>query len=176
MPVALMLFVFLSSVSLAAEPDDYECVAGEATAAFSAKVNGATGYKRIKSKKDLDLTEKFQLQNGTSVTVTQGGCAHFGRSVSFTIPKTKLAKETAKEMIARAIGLLNQLPKPNSIAKDLHDSIELQKKALLKAKIYDQDGKFGIESTNENGYVTIGLEASEAKGSLQFLISEDIAL
>lgn len=170
--LAFTLFSASAASVLAAE----ECPAGEAKAAFSKNLKGLKNYKFNKTK-DL-IKEEFQMADGTKVQSTLGGCAHFGRSLTFTIPKEKNQPKNfdSKYWLDRANTLLSKLPKPNDISSGIHSELnEADKKLLSQVPI--ADGKrYVLEAADSGGYDTASLVVTDQGSTMQIEVSVITAL
>lgn len=168
----LLILSFVLSVQNS-WPDD-DCVAGEAKADFSAKMSGLKNYKFNKSK-SKEVTESFDLMDGTHVTALQGGCAHFGRSIIFTLNDPTL-KDEPKAWIEKALAMLEKLPKPNNISKTLALELKEQEATLLKSKPQMTNEGRTIEATDKDGYDTVGLSLTPKGKQSEFKVWVSTAL
>lgn len=80
----------------------------ELKAQFASKL--PKGFKLVSLKKEKRrLTEQLKLPDGTEVTSSAGGCAHYGLTLAIKT-KTLTTKTVASELVATARRVLPQLP------------------------------------------------------------------
>ena len=116
-----------------AAADDSDCVAGEARAAYSSGTPGIRSYKVKHDKSESFVMETFATDRFEKVQVTQGGCAHYDKAATFTVPSLKEKNQPVAVWIARAKSNLNLLPESKEHVKDyLLKLLESQKPGLLK--------------------------------------------
>lgn len=173
-PYLIGFFAFISMPTMA----DDDCVAGEPIAAFSIKTPGLSGYKVEQVKGEGFISERFKIKDGSEVTITQGGCAHFDRAVTFSLAskQAKSSKFDAKWWMSQAKELIAKLPQPNEVTTDLQAEIKDQEAALLKSKLYVDGNKSSLSSTDGNGYRSLRLEVTEKGSTTELLIGVNTAL
>lgn len=157
---------------------DDDCVAGNPTPAFSPKLSQLRNYKMNQEKKQNLITETFQFKDGTAVLVSQGGCVHFDRTVTFTVKSStrESQKFNSKLFISQANELLSKLPIPNSISKQLQFELKKQKEELLKQNPIIQGNKYELEATDPEGYETVRLEMLKKGSTVDISVSLNTAL
>ncbi len=114
-----LLFVFSNLSAYADEIAANECVADiskytkdglkQRVSVFDKKSNK---YKKVSDSKLIKygFEDSATLQDGTLVTMTLGGCAHYGYTFSFSgIGVKPIKNNNTKEKISRAISLLKNL-------------------------------------------------------------------
>ncbi len=176
--VFIILSLFLVNLFNFVARGEDDCVAGKPEASYSKKSEGLRDYKFIKSKEDNVITESFKLSDLIEVKISQGGCAHFNKSVTFIVHKTKqkFQKLNAKFWLTRTKILLQKLPKPNLLVQALQSELTSHEKELLMQKSSDDDRVFILESTDKDGYNTISLEVLKNVESTEITVSVNTAL
>lgn len=155
---------------------DDDCVVAKATPAFLSQRSQLQHYK-VRREKNI-VIETFQLKDGTDVQVSQGGCVHFDKSVTFTLhgTKGKTPLPDSKLLITQANDLLSKLPSSNPMGKALQTQLKKQKEALLTQQPILQGQKYELEASDSNNYETMRLERIVKGSTVEVTISVNTAL
>lgn len=137
------------------------------------------GLKNYKVKKlNGTITEMFTIDSIESVSISQGGCAHYSETVEFKFKKESERGFNKSKWIEKTLELLRKLPdsKTRKFSKTLIDEIERQKKSLLKNKLEISKNSKTIRASDAQGFNTIQITLQTTNKFSILSISLDVSL
>jgi hypothetical protein len=146
----LTLILLLLTYGAVQEPQP-ECTLGEVKPLLRSVHSG--DVKRIRNG-PRDLTESTRLANGTPVQVSQGGCAHYGVKITFTLGQ----KAVDDKLINEAFQLVSRLNKRTE-SYAIHDIVAILKK-------YRKDDYKSGDMLQDSAYPDVTLYVEREPSSL----------
>ncbi|MES2964196.1 MAG: hypothetical protein V4760_09925 [Bdellovibrionota bacterium] len=179
-PVITLLTSLVLAFGSPARADD--CVAAAPTAVLKAEAQKNVKNYKMTFKKSTPkswghvMKETFKLKSGIAVVIEQGGCAHFGTSITYvTNGQLKKPNDLAK-WTTEAKRMLDELA-VLGLKNPSKSTIEALEAKTDKLSLSDESDSLSMEVTDENGYETDGLVVMpKGKGKVEIKINESYSL
>lgn len=157
---------------------DEFCAAGKPKPGFSKDMKELKKYKSAYDTKQNYLSETFEIEDLGMFNAEQGGCAHFGTSLSFIVDRPKAEKLSAKEWLDFVEPKLKKLPSKSAMGSLLLSELVRARGDLKKATVYDsnEEKMTLIEIPDGDGYSTLNIVVTDEGVRVKIKVSRDVAL